>query len=145
MTSAVLDANTIASGILGFRNQDSSPGRILQSWRKNMFTLVTSEYIRAEVKNVLRKPYFTKRLTPQEISRIQALLKFRTKQIKITKEIKGIATHPEDDLVLATAVCGKADYLVTGDDHFLQKVGNSYQGVTLITPNDFLEILKKQS
>ena len=93
----------------------------------------------------MRKPYFTVRLTPQEISRIQALLQFQAKQIAITEDVYGITTHFEDDLVLATAISAKADYLVTGDEVLLRKVGSSYKGIKLVTPNDFLQILKKQS
>ena len=145
MISAVLDANTIASGILGFRNPGSIPGALLRLWRKGIFVLAISEHIRNEVKNTLRKPYFTVRLTPQEISRIQALLQFQAKQIAITEDVYGITTHFEDDLVLATAISAKADYLVTGDEVLLRKVGSSYKGIKLVTPNDFLQILKKQS
>ena len=36
----------------------------------------------------------------------------------------------------------KADYLVTGDQPLLNKVGNFYQGVTLTIPSDFLKILQ---
>lgn len=145
MISAVLDANTIASGILGYRNPDSIPGTMLRLWRKGMFILVTSKSIRDEVKEVLRKPYFTTHLTPQEISRIQALLQFQAKQVIITETVHNIATHIEDDLILATAVSAKADYLVTGDRPLIQKVGDSYHEVNLVTPNDFLQVLKQQS
>ena len=142
MISAVLDANIIASGILGFRNPESIPGTILKLWQKGIFTLLTSKHIRDEVKEVLRKPYFTKNLTPQEISRIQALLQFQAKQVLITEDIQNVTTSPEDDLVLATAVSGKANYLVTGDGPLLTKVGGSYKEVTLLTPKDFLKILQ---
>ncbi len=145
MISAVLDANTLASGILGFRNPNSVPGSLLRLWRKEIFTLITSKHIRNEVKDLLHKPYFTKHLSPQEISRAQALLQFRAKQVLITEDIEGVTTSPEDDLVLATAVSAKADYLVTGDGPLLRKVGRIYQGVNLITPNDFLKILQEQS
>ncbi len=138
MISAVLDANTIVSGILGYHNPDSIPGEILRLWRKGIFTLAISKHIRDEVKDVLHKPYFAKHLTPQEISRIQALLQFQTKQVVITEEVGNIATHPEDDLVIATAVSAKANYLVTGDEPLLRKVGNLYQGVAILTPKDFL-------
>lgn len=145
MISAVLDANTITSGILGFRNPNSVPGAILKLWRKGIFILILSEHIRNEVKTVLNKPYFKKHLTMQEISRIQALLRFQTKQIVITGDVCRITTHLEDDLVLATAIRAKADYLVSGDKPFLQKVGKSYKGVKLVTPNSFLLILERQS
>ena len=43
---------------------------------------------------------------------------------------------PEDDKILELAVSGKADYIVTGDDDLL--VLNPFQGVSIITPTDFL-------
>lgn len=144
MISAVLDANTIASGILGYNNPESIPGEILRLWQKGIFTLVTSKHIRDEVKNVLHKPYFAKHLTPQEISRIQALLQFQAKQVAITEDAPKVATHFEDNQVIATAVNAKTDYLVTGDGPLLRKVGKSYQGVKFITLNDFLKLLIQQ-
>lgn len=142
MISAVLDANTITSGILGYRNPDSIPGAILRLWRKGSFILLISKPIRDEVKAVLHKSFFKKHLSTQEISRIQALLQFQAKQTVITEEVHGVTTHFEDDLVLATAVSAKADYLVTGDRPLLRKVGNSYKGIKLVTPNNFLQILQ---
>lgn len=144
MILAVLDANVIASGILGYRDPDSIPGILLRLWRKGIFILAISRHIRDEVKNTLRKPYFITRLSSQEISRIQALLQFQAKQVLITENVRNSATHLEDDLVLATAVSAKADYLVTGDKPLLSKIGN-YKGVKLIRPEDFLEVLNKQS
>lgn len=144
MISAVLDTNTIVSGILGFRNPGSVPGALLRLWRKGLFILVTSKAIRDEVKDTLCKPYFTSHLTPQEISRIQALLQFHAKQVLITEDVH-VATHPEDDLVLATALSAKADYLVTGDGPLLRKIGGSYQGVNLVIPNAFVKVLNQQS
>ena len=54
-----------------------------------------------------------------------------------------LATHPEDDLVLAAAVSARSDYLVTGDKK-LQDL-RSYQGVTIVTPREFLTILESQA
>lgn len=142
MISAVLDANIIASGILGLRTPDSIPGMLLRLWFKGAFTLITSEHLRNEVKNTLQKPYFKAHLSAQEISRVQAILRFRTKQASITQSLVELTTHPEDDLILATAVSAKANYLVTGDKPLLKKVGSNYKGVTLITSSDFLKILK---
>ncbi len=57
----------------------------------------------------------------------------------MTISVQGVATHPEDDLILATAVSGGAQYLVTGDRQLL-KLGN-YQGVQIVTARDFLDRL----
>lgn len=59
--------------------------------------------------------------------------------IDIRVVVSGIATHPEDDLILATAVSGAVDYLVTGDKGLLA-VGR-HRGVTLLTARGFLEVL----
>jgi predicted nucleic acid-binding protein len=48
-----------------------------------------------------------------------------------------VATHPEDDLVLATAISAKAEYLVSGDTK-LQRLG-TYEGVKIVSPREFLE------
>jgi predicted nucleic acid-binding protein len=55
--------------------------------------------------------------------------------------VSGVATHPEDDLVLATAVSAGADYLVTGDIRFRTRVP-SYQGISLVSPSEFLAIIQ---
>jgi predicted nucleic acid-binding protein len=55
-------------------------------------------------------------------------------------EVSGVATHPEDDLILATAVAANATYLVTGDRK-LRAVGN-FRGVTILSPREFLATLE---
>ena len=60
--------------------------------------------------------------------------------VVITVEVSGVATHPEDDLVLAAAVSAGADYLVTGDKQLL-KLGR-YQGATILSPRDFAEVAR---
>lgn len=142
MISAVLDTNILASGTV---TALTPPGQILDGWRDGQFLLVVSEHIIDELERTLDKPYFQKHLTSSAITAFTDLLQNKATIIPITVKVKGIATHPEDDLVIAAAVSGKVDYLVTGDKPLLRKVGNSYKGVKLISPNDFLEVLKKQT
>ncbi len=54
--------------------------------------------------------------------------------------ITGVATHPEDDQILAAALDAEVDYLVTGDKKLLA-IG-TFQGIDLITPRAFLSILE---
>lgn len=61
----------------------------------------------------------------------------------ITRQVQGVATHPEDDLILAAAVSARADYLVTGDDQ-LQKLGG-FEGVKIVSPREFLRLLDDES
>lgn len=61
------------------------------------------------------KPYFLRRLTPQQVESGVDALRRQATSVGLTPEVHGVATHPEDDLVLAAAVNAEADYLVTGD------------------------------
>jgi predicted nucleic acid-binding protein len=55
----------------------------------------------------------------------------------IRHEVHGVATHSEDDLILATAVSAEADYLVMGDRKLQDLV--TYEGVTIASPRQFLD------
>ncbi len=140
MISAVLDTNVLASGTLvAF----TPPGQILNAWRANEFELVLSEHIIGELTRTLQKPYFQNHVTSQKIVSFIDLLQNEATIISITVNIEGVATHPEDDLVLATAVSAKVDYLVTGDKPLIEKIGDSYHKINLVTPANFLQILKR--
>jgi predicted nucleic acid-binding protein len=50
-----------------------------------------------------------------------------------------LPTHPEDDLILATAVSAQADYLVTGDNALLGL--GAFQDVMTLSSRAFLDLL----
>ena len=52
-----------------------------------------------------------------------------------------VCSDPDDDKFLATAIGGKADYLVTGDVSDLLHLGK-YKGVPIVSPRDFISRLK---
>ena len=98
--------------------------------------------ILAELECTLQKPYFRRYLTEKQSSRFLKLLQRRASVSPITVSVHEVATHQEDDLILATAVSAKADYLVTGDSKLLQ-VGR-YRGVAILSPRRFVETLKQE-
>lgn len=141
MIRAVLDANVLASGFAGARNAHSIPGQLVGLWQRKAFELVVSKHIVSEVIRTLRDPYFRQHVSPAQSSRAAALLRFHATQTEITAMVEGVATHPEDDLVLATALSANVDYLVTGDLK-LQRLA-SYNEVTILGPRQFLDILTR--
>jgi uncharacterized protein len=66
-------------------------------------------------------------------------VKRKAKLISITTPIPKIATHPEDDLVLATAESGNAEYIVTGDNQ-LQSL-KRFKDTKIVNPKIFSQIL----
>lgn len=145
MVKALFDTNVLASGLVSFKHPGRKPAKLLHEWRSGLFELCISEHILIELKRTLNKPYFKSKLTPEDIEEAITLLSEECTLITVATTVKGVATHPEDDLVIAAAVSGKADYLVTKDKPLLHKVGNSYKGIKLISPDVFLEVLDEQS
>ena len=136
---AVLDANVLVSGIVGLPRGNSVPGEILRRWYTDWFELALSTPILSEAIRTLTKSYFSQRVAPVERQRALTVFLRRATIVVPTVAVRGVATHPEDDLVLSTAFCAGADYLVTGDKQ-LQALGN-FQGVAIVSPRDFLDLL----
>jgi uncharacterized protein len=136
--SAVLDTNVLASGFVG-HGWNSAVVQVLDAWRARMYQLVLSDHILDELEQAFSDPYFRRRLAHEDIIADLRLLREQAILTPITVTITGVATHPEDDLVLATAVSAKADYLVTGDGQ-LQKL-RMFGGVSIVSPRAFLDRL----
>ncbi len=141
MITAVFDTNVLASGFVR-RNPDSAVVQILDAWRSGLYRLIVSEHILAELGRTLQEPYFARHLTPERRAEASAILRRQAIVTAITAAVAGGATHPEDDIVLATAVSAKADYLVTGDTK-LQRLG-SYEGVRILGPREFVAVLTER-
>jgi predicted nucleic acid-binding protein len=80
---------------------------IIDAWRSGKFSVIVSEPILLELERTLQKPYFRRHLTDEQSSRFILMLQRRATVSPITVAVHGIATHPEDDLILATAVSAK--------------------------------------
>ena len=137
MLRAVLDTNTLASG---FVTAGGVGDHLLQRWLLGHFELVISEEIIDELIGVFDKPYFRARISDQQAAENIALLRRRATVVNINVHLSGVATHPEDDVIISLAVSERVDYLVTGDHRFRDHVG-TYQGVVLISPREFLRVL----
>ena len=138
MISAVLDANTLVSAILvslGISRQ------ILRAAHERRFACLCSTVIVAEVFRTLARPRVLRKyaIDPTEIEVLRRFLESPAVSVEITAEVRGVATHSEDDLILATAVSAQADYLVTGDRQL--QAPSSYRGVAIVSPRQFLTIL----
>lgn len=115
MIVAVLDTNVLASGFVGEDKPESSPGELIRRWRTGSFILVVSEHILTELASTFTDPYFTHRLSAPAIAYALDSLRIDAVVEPVTVTVAGDASHAQDDVVLATALSARADYLVTGD------------------------------
>jgi putative PIN family toxin of toxin-antitoxin system len=135
--SAVLDTNVLVSGVLSPRG---APGRILEAFRAGAFVLVTSAYILDEFVDVLARPKLRRlagRLTATEIAAARAAIASRSRVVRGDLKLAGVLRDPKDHPVLACAIEGQADYLVTGDKRDLLPLGR-FGGVIIIAPSVFV-------
>jgi len=136
---AVLDTNVLVSGFLGVASRRSTPGALMRLWYARAFDLVTSQPILEEFNQVMARPYFAARLSEELRQRDLALLNTEGTLVRVTVALSGVAPDSDDDVVLATAISGDADYVVTGDRR-LEGVG-TYLTVRIVSPRTFLTVL----
>jgi putative PIN family toxin of toxin-antitoxin system len=134
---ATLDANILASSAIA--PAGGMLAQLFDRWKRREYEVAISEHIYLEMQRALNSSYFQSRLSPSQIADFLTLIRTRATIVPITVTVQGVATHPEDDLVLATAVSAPADYLVTGDRQLLRL--GMYQGVTILRARNFIAAL----
>lgn len=95
---------------------------------------ISSPFILAEVEAVLVKKL---KITKQKAKAAVRLLERQSVIVHPTK-IEKVCRDPFDDYVLAAAVSGKADYIITADKDLL--VLEKHRGIAIIRPKDFAAI-----
>lgn len=139
MIRAVFDTNVLAAGAVA--PAGTTLAQLIDAVGDGRVDLAVSEPILIELRRTLARPYYTARLSPTTAAAYVRTLVALSSFVPLTAPVHGVATHPEDDLILATAVSAHADYLVTGDQP-LRRVG-SIHDIPIVSPADFLEALMK--
>lgn len=98
--------------------------------------LVTSSFILNEVGTVLVSRF---RLTRQG-AKIRTNSLARIAEVVTPLKIESIARDPDDDYIIATAVAGKAEFILTLDKDLL--VLKEHKGIRIMTPSDFYDLQK---
>lgn len=133
----LLDTNVLAIGMSEHAWGLSQPSALIwQRWQAREFELLVSAHLLMELEQTLRTRWFAESTAPATLHNARSRLCENAVFVEITHEVHGVASQWQDDLVLAAAVSGEADYLVTRDKEFRQ-VGE-YSGVKLRTPAEFL-------
>lgn len=132
----VLDTNVVLSGML----RKNSPADLLrQAWEDRRFTLVTSAWQLEELRRVSRYPRLQRYLRPHEVGSLVGQIRRRAIVLEVLPAVEA-SSDPDDDPILATALAGEAEWLVTGDKGDLLTIG-TVRRVRIVTVREFLEIL----
>ena len=135
MIRVVLDTNVVVSANL----VDEGPSAaILDLAAHRKILMFVSAPILAEYEAVLRRPRL--KLSPGAVRGSLATIRRTSKLVKPRRTIREIKDEP-DNRFLECAVAARADYLITGNArHFPGR----FEGVRIVTPREFLEIIAPQ-
>lgn len=113
----------------------------MRRWRDGAFILLVSEHVLAELERTLANPYFMSRISRNQVDQALATLRRYGQVVDSADTVTGVASHPEDDRVLAAVRSASADVLVTGDKQLLA-IGQ-FGRTEILTPSSFVEALDR--
>ncbi|MDG6224100.1 MAG: putative toxin-antitoxin system toxin component, PIN family [Candidatus Thermoplasmatota archaeon] len=129
MVRIVLDSNILISGFFWNGNERS----LLTRCKSGKIRSVTSEQILSETEMVLRKKFH---VPDDKIHAFIQSLILMSDLVFITDSLYVIEDDPKDNMVLETAILGKAEYIISGDNHLLKI--KQYDSVRIIQSSEFL-------
>ncbi len=132
----VLDTSVWISGVF-FRR--SIPARVLRAWLNHRFEIVVNSETMAELERKLREKVAEFGADPALAEEWVAYVKTFARVVSVTGVTDGICRDSDDDKFLDAALNGRATYIVSSD-HDLQVLGE-YQGVKVLSPREFAELL----
>jgi putative PIN family toxin of toxin-antitoxin system len=111
----ILDTNVLVSALL---SPHGPPAKLLDAWKQRVFTLLNSDELMAEFRDVATRPFFLERLQP---GAAELLAKGLQAFAIYYRDLPSgpIAPDPKDSFLLALAEASRADFLVTGDKALL--------------------------
>ena len=143
MIRAVLDTNVWVSAIL---TPGNPPAKILEFALTGKIRLIISPGIIREIGQVLKYPKVKQalkkhRITSPEVDDV--ILKLLKAAIITPGEIlaEGVSDDPADDMIIACALEGRGDFIISGDHHLTDL--KNYQGIKIVAPSTFLALIAK--
>ena len=133
----VLDTNVAASGLLW----DGRPARLIDAAQANEVELFTSRVLLAELTRILRRAKFTKAIAASGASLEELVLGYAELAILVTPVPipPTVLDDPDDDHVLACALAGNAELVVSGDRDLLWL--KTFRDIPIITPAEAMRII----
>jgi len=131
----VIDTNVLVSATVGH----GKPRRLLRQVLRGHSAVASREML-AELADVLGRDKFS--LTPGQIARFLTVYARRCEVVNLDRRVIAVDADPDDNIVLGTAVDGRAALIVTGDKHLLAL--EEFEGIRIVTVDGALKILSAE-
>jgi uncharacterized protein len=130
----VFDTSVLVSALL----LNKSKPRLALDFALRKGEILLSFSALAELYDVVSRKQFRRYIQEEDIRRFLAALTREAQWVDINVQIVA-CRDPKDDKFLELAVCGQAEYIVTGDADLI--VLHPFRGIQILTPSAFLETL----
>jgi len=143
---ALLDANILISYLLN-PDRDSATTRVLEAGVSGAFTLLVPEALLEEVCETVRShEHLSRRISSAALEALIALVPQVGEVVpRITQPLPAVTRDRKDDYLMAYALVGRADCLVTGDADLLVldgiDLGSGQAPLRILTAAAFWEML----
>ena len=138
---AVFDTNVFVSAFLS-RNPTSPTRELVRRWEDGEFVLVVSDALLDEVAGKLVERRIARGRIIEFLTLVERLAEWINVPPEAVKPV--IINDPDDDQIIACAVVGEVDYLVSYDPHF-DCLGEEYQGIKITKALPFLWAVRGDS
>jgi uncharacterized protein len=132
----VLDTNIYISALL---NAQGASAKLVSAWLNDQFVLISSEDQIDELARASNYERLRPRIAREQAEELMDTLSTSATLVTPSKNIN-LSQDPDDNRIIAAAIAGNADYLVTGDKRDLQSL-KSVEGIPIVTPRRMLELL----
>ena len=131
----VIDTNILISGLMSV---NSLPQQVFD-YATSQAILLMSDEVQSEIENVISRPKLQKYITLERRTKFLSELSQQVERVTINQQIRA-CRDPKDDKFLDLAVCGEANYIVTGDTDLLDL--HPFQNISIIKAANFLTAVK---
>jgi putative PIN family toxin of toxin-antitoxin system len=117
MLRAVIDTNIIISALFW----SGLPGQVFAAAQSERFIALLTNALIAEIEQVLARDKFAEQLSKRGLTIASIIEQYRSAALIVepVEVPKDVVRDPKDRMVLACAVGGQADYIISGDKDLL--------------------------
>ncbi len=135
---AVLDTNILVSALI---TKGTPPEQLYQAWLRGKIKLATSDEQIAELSEVLARPRLRKFIDADHAATLVENIGTFALIVDSPPEVN-LSPDPKDNQILALAIAGHVDLIVSGDKRHMLALGE-VEGIPIVTAREALLRLRK--
>jgi putative PIN family toxin of toxin-antitoxin system len=108
---------------------------------KGEVELIISRELLSEFNDVASRPKIRRYVSLKLLKQFNQVLIRRAEIIEIRTKLPQIVEDPKDNMIIETALDGKADYIVSGDKHLLML--KEFKGIKIVNVEEMLQAINR--